>query len=240
MQLYSKGLEYALVSPNYEQCHDFVRCKDFLHDIIYSTLNNSWFEVYKFKYNPVIDPNPCLDKVRLLLANSKDKNFEEKIPAVVDFVNQIEDKLKIKKSFARKCWLPPEEYRKNGIFLFEGSKRWLQAPPMLSLYSLLLRVGFCHTKGNYFAETIEGITSNRIKPYQKRDGFWLKSIEPAFEKIMKFGDRRIFHKDIQLNYPSKMKIDLIHNRLGIIGFATDIKYKLRNEPVLVPHWHYQK
>ena len=147
LQIYSKGLEYALVSSDYKQCHPFVWCKDFLHDVIHATINNKWIEIYKFRFDPGKDPLPCMDKIRLLLTNSKDRKFAEKIPAVLDFINQIEDRLKIKKTFVRQCWMPPEQYRKAGVFMFEGSRRWIQSPPMLSLYSLLLRLGFCHQIG---------------------------------------------------------------------------------------------
>lgn len=240
LQVYSKGLEYALVSSDYEQCHSFVWCKDFLHDVMYGTINEKWFEIYKFKYNPSIDPLPCVDRVRLLIANSKDKNFIDKIPCVIDFLNQVEDHLKIKKSFVRQCCDPPDEYKKNGVFMFEGSKRWVQSPPMLSLYTLFLRVGFCHTIGDSFLNTIEGVKSGDIKPYQKKDSHWLKSSDVALEKILRLGDRKIFHKDIHLNYPRNMKIDFIHNKLGIVGFANDIFYKSIGKPVLMPYWHHQK
>jgi hypothetical protein len=240
LQIYSKGLEYALISQEYEQCHPFVWCKDFLHDVVYGTINNKCIELYKFKYNPKIDPNPCLDKIRLIVANSKDRKFATKIPAVIDFLNQIETKLKIKQSFARECRFPPEGYEKNGVFMLEGSKRWIQSPPMLSLYTLLIRVGFCHTIGDHFTKTIEGIKTGQIKPYQKKDNHWLKNTEPALQKILRVGDRKIFYKDIQSNYPANMHIDSIHNRLGIIGFATDMLQKATGKPVLVPYWHYQK
>lgn len=237
LQMYSKGLEYALVSFDYEQCHSFVWCKDFLHDVIYGALHEKWFEIYKFRYNPSVDPTPCLDRIRLMITNSKDNKFSDKIPIVVDFINQIEEKLKIKKSIARKCKNPPEAYSKSGVFVFEGSKRWIQSPPMLSLYALLLRVGFCHTINESFLKTIEEIKSGEIKPYQNKDKNLLKNSDLALQKILKIGDRKIFHRKIELNYPSKMKIDLIHNRLGIIGFSADIMRKKADIPVLIPHWH---
>jgi len=240
LQIYSKGLEYSLVSSNYEQCHPFVWCKDFLQDVIYSATNKKNISIYKFKFNPFTDPLPCLDRTRLLITNPKDKSFSKKITKVVDFINQIENQLKIKKSFVRRCASPPDCYKKSGIFMFEGSKRWIQAPPMLSLYSLFLRTGFCHTEGKHFTETIQGIVSGEIKPYQRKDAFFLQKIDPAFQKILRVGDRRIFCRDIQLNYPSSMNVDTIHNCLGAIGFAKDLTYKSLGQNVLVPYWHYQK
>lgn len=237
MQIYSKGLEYALVSSDLKQCHNFVWCKDFLHDVIYSTLNNKPIEIYRFRYDPEKNPKPSLDKVRLLITNPKDKKFEQKIPACLDFVNQIEERMKIKKSIARKCWLPPEPYSASGVFLFEGSKRWIQAPPMMSLYSLLLRVGLSHTVGDKFENTIEGIKNGTIKGSQKYDRKWLESITIGLEKIFRVGDRKIFSKNIQENYPKKLVIDTVHNRMGIIGFSSDILYAALGESVIVPHWH---
>jgi hypothetical protein len=238
LQIYSRGLEYALVSKNHEQCHPFVFCKDFLHDVLYSTINQKPITIYKFDFDPTKDSLPCLDKIRLLITNTKDKKLVKKIPAVLDFVNQIEESLKIKKSIVRICENPPEAYG-SGVFLFEGSKRWLQSPPMLSLYSLLLRVGFCHTIGDSFSKTLDGIESGIIKPYQKKDSHWLKKSNLALSKIMRIGDRRIFNRDMRLNYPSWLDVDSVHNRLGIIGFSADILYNAIGEPVLVPDWHHQ-
>ena len=240
LQIYSKGLEYALVSSDYKQCHPFIWCKDFLHDVIYATLNEKPIEIYKFKFDPSKNPNPCLDKIRLMITNAKDKNFTKKIPDVLDFINQVEKHLKIKKSIVRKCENPPEAYKKTGVFMFEGSRRWLLAPPMLSLYSLLLRIGFCHKAGDNFKKTIDDIITEKVKPYQRKDKDYLNEINLAFEKILRLGDRKIFNRNIQSNYPSHLNIDLIHNRLGVVGFSTDVLYKKIGLSVIVPSWHFQK
>jgi hypothetical protein len=236
LQIYAKGIEYAFVSDNNIQCHNFVWCKDFLHDVVYSCVNNRPFEIYKFKFDPSIDPKPDLNKIKLLITNPKDKKFESKIPDCLDFLNQIEKKLKIKKTIVRKCCSPPDGYE-SGVFLLEGSKRWLNSPPMVSLYSLLIRVGLLHTFGCAFNLTLEKIKLGSLKPYQKFDKKWLTEAHAAFEKIFRLGDKKVFSTDIKKNYPQNMIIDTVHNRLGIMGFANDIVSKSHNSPVLVPHWH---
>lgn len=240
LQIYSRGLEYSLVSDDYKQCHNFVWCKDFLHDVMHATLNNRTIDIYKFRYNPSENPHPSLNKIRLMITNSKDKRLKKKIPNCLDFLNQIEEKLKIKKSIVRQCWMPQEPYRAAGVFMFEGSKRWIQAPPMLSLYSLLLRVGLSHKVGDSFTKTINGIKNRTIRASQKYDRKWLESIEPALDKLFRLGDRKIFHKNIQENYPKRFVIDVVHHRLGIIGFSADILYAALGESVIVPHWHFTK
>lgn len=235
IQVYKKGIEYALVSDDDVQCHDFVWCKDFLHDVIHSCVNKKSFEIYNFKYNPCIDPNPSLGKIKLLVANPKDKDFSNKIFDCLDFLNQIESKLKIKNTIIRKCKSPPQGY--DNVFIFEGSKRWIAAPPMVSLYSLLIRMGFLHSPTDSFIYTIQKLKLGAIKPYQKFDKRWFLDAQKAFDLILKFGDKKIFSNNINKNYPKSLSIDLIHNRLGIIGFANDIINKTYNGSVLIPHWH---
>lgn len=237
LQLYAKGLEYSLVSDSNEQCHPFVFCKDFLHDVVYSALNNRPFEIYRFKYDPFKNPKPSIKKLKILVTNLKDKNLESKISNCLDFINQIENYLKIKLSVVKKCSNPPTGYEKSGIFLFIANKRWLNSPPMLSLYSLFLRIGLSHLKEESFLTTLEKIKLDVNKPYQKYDKKWLLEIQNALDKIFKFGDRKIFSRDIYKNYPPNLVIDTVHNRMGIIGFSNDIVLKSKNLPVAVPTWH---
>lgn len=236
LQIYKKGLEYALVSEDYEQCNEFVWCKDFLQDIVYSSLREKSIEIYNFKYNPTIDSKPYLKKIRLLVTNSSDKTFRKKIKNTLSFINQVEETFGIKNSIVRECKNPPLEYTKCGVWLFEGDKRWINSPPMLSLYSLFIRVGFSHQEGNYYKQTIEDILLGKIQPYQKKDVIWLKHAEKGIQKIEKFGDKKIFSKNIKNNYPD-FAVSEIHNNLGITGFSSDIEEQSRGNKVLVPRWH---
>lgn len=61
----------------------------------------------------------------------------------------------------------------------------------------------------------------------------------GIEKVIRIGDRKIFHRDIKDNYPN-LDIDVIHNQLGIAGFSSDIQDKLKGRSVAVPYWHYLK
>jgi len=235
LQLYEKGIEYALVSDKNEQCHSFVWCKDFLHDVVYSSVNNRSIDIYRFKYDPNKDPRPCLKKLKILVTNSKDKKIENKILKCLDFINQIEFFLKIKPTKALCCSNPPEGY--NKVFLFNANKRWVNAPPMLSLYTLLIRLGFSHEINDNFLTTLEKIKLGINKTNQRYDKKWLLEIQEALNQIFKFGDKKIFSKDIKKNYPSNAVIDTVHNKMGIIGYSNDVKNKLKNLPVTVPLWH---
>lgn len=236
-QKYYTGLQFALVSQKNEQCHPFVWCKDFLHDVIYSSINLTKINLYDFTFDPAINPIPDLSKTKLLLANSRDKNLQKKILNCLDFINQIEHELKIKKTIAKPCCDCPQGYTQ--VVMIEGSKRWIQSPPMLSLYTLLLRVGLSHNYGNNYKDTIREIKSGKIKPYQKQDRNYLKSCDVAIVKILKHGDRKIFSRKIKNNYPV-MSVEDIHNKLGAIGFSVECIKNALGYPVLVPSWHKNK
>ena len=236
LQIYSKGLEFALVSDNFEQCHPFVWCKDFLHDVIFSTVHGNKFDIYRFFYDPARNPTACLRELRLLVTNSRDSRLTSRVDACLAFLNQIEGSLGLKQTRVRKCLQSPPEYR-HGVYLFQASRRWLSAPPMLSLYSFLIRIGFCHQPGTSFATTISLIKSGMLKPYQPKDAKWLADIEPAIYKIIKHGDKNIFYRSIKKNYPENFLIDRIHNNLGIMSFATDMRLRAAGHPTTMPYWH---
>jgi len=237
LQIYNKGLEYSVLSDKYETCNPLVWCKDFLHDVVHSSLAKKSFEIYRLRYDPSINPKPCIKQTRILVANSRDIRMVKKIPSCLDFINQIEDKLNISHTIVRPCINPPVGYTKDNVFIFQGHKRWLFAPAMLSLYTLLIRVGFSHFLGKDYKSTILGLKEGLIKQYQSKDARWIKEIEPAFEKIIRIGDRKIFYRDIKLNYPAHMSTDIMHNRMGIVAFANDIRAKHAGLSVVMPYWH---
>ena len=237
LQIYKKGMEYAILSDNFETCNPLVWCKDFLHDIVHSSLTNRPFEIYRLRYNPQSMPKPCLRECRILVANACDKKMIKKIPACLDFMHQIEDKLKIPHTKVRKCINPPLGYDANNVFIFQGHKRWIFSPTMLSLYTLLLRVGFAHRFGTPYNSTISDLKEGNIKQYQSKDAKWIYEIEPALHKIIRIGDKKIFYRDINLNYPSHMSTDIMHNRMGIVAFANDMIAKNAGQTVTMPYWH---
>jgi len=232
-QIYSTGLEFCFINDEKEQCHEFVYCKDFLQDAIHAFLNDRVATIYSFKYDPKKMPALCLAQTLLGVCNAQDKDFMSKIPNVLDILNQIESKLKLKKSKISICSNPPKAY-KTGVVLIQGSSRWQEAAPMISLYTLLIRLGFVHKKGVEYEKTFQSIISGKTKPYQTYDADYLKSSKKSIDKILDKGYRKIFYSDIKRNYPSDLDIDMLHDDCGIVGLATgDAKHA-------VPGWFKSK
>ncbi len=225
LQIYKRGLEFAFVSRNYEQCHPFVLCKDFLQLVIFSNIHNKPISLFNFNYNPNKFPID-FSSLKLILRNTSDPEFTNKINNSIVFINIFENLLKIKKTRYRLC--------ENNTIFITGSKRWLKAPPLISMYMLLLRIGIMHSIEKPIEYTINGILKNSIKPYQSKDASLLRSSLYGIDKIIKNGDRKLFCQDIKKNYPD-INLMTIH-RDGILFYSTELCKANNQTPQMYTSW----
>jgi len=248
-QIPTDGLEFAFLSKDYKQVHQLVWCKDFMQDAVYSQVNQTPVEIYGFSFDPTSCPQISLDKTRLMVTSFKDEEFRFKIcKNCREFLHQIEDHLKMSKTTIAKCAKAPATYRKSGVWILTGSKRWMKSPPMISLYTLLIRIGLVHKIGDSFEKTLNRIKYGKVRPYNwrpvKNNGYkpvndqnFLRSGRKGIEIILKHGDRRIFHSQIQQNYPPNnyrgkpFSTHTLHEDCGIVGFSQGKTKKN------FPHWH---
>ena len=228
-EIYSTGLEYCFLGEKWEQCCAWVHCKDFLQDALTAFYNKKNIECFGFTYG-TDNPKPYLERIRLALANQSDKKFAEKIPNVLDFLHQVETDLHLIRTSTHVVANPLKRYSSGRICIFEGSSRWMVSPPMLSLYSLLLRAGFCHKKEQSYKDTIKQIVEGEIKPYQKEDASQLKGAQSGIDRIMQYGYAKIFYNDPKKNYPDKNIYDM-HDRSGICAFSSGESKHINK------HWH---
>lgn len=218
-QSMASGLEYSFLSANNKQIFPFVYCKDYLQDAISAFFANKKRSIFGFVYDPAVHEPIVVDKTSLLIANSNDKDLESKIENCLNFLYQVEDHLKMTRTIVEKVENPPYQYLLGGVYFFEGSKRWMNSPPMISLYSLLIRIGLGHKINTFFKDTIDNIINGKISPYHVPDKLRLKDSKKGINLILDKGDEYIFHEKIEDNYPAKIKVRTMHNTLGIIGFS---------------------
>jgi hypothetical protein len=229
-QIYSNGLEFAVASPR-EQCSHFIYCKDFLHDAVWANLYNTAVEIHGFKYDPKVSPIDVEDLTRVLVANESDEFFDKKIPNCLEFLNKVEKHLHLKRTVAYQCENPPEDYLPGGVFLLEGSQRWMSAPPMLSMYTMFIRCGFVHKTGDDFMTTLNKIATGETPPYQGNDESFVKSSLPGIKAIMSLGYRKVFYKDMKRNYPQNITTSTLHHDCGIRAYSWGYTKNT------VPYWH---
>ncbi len=217
-QEYSTGLEYCLISEDNKQVCPLMLCKDFLQDAIWAWLNNKQCSIYGFTYNRKTGVPIYFDRTKTALGNGTDPKFSEKVPLMVDFINQFERKIKLIRSSARKISNPVTKYT-SGMWLMESSSRWMLAPPMLSLYGLLIRVGFTHKKGAKYEATVKALMDGKVSPYQNSDKSQITQAQSGIDLILKYGYTKIFGKSTKRNYPGKARIGTMHNNTGICAFS---------------------
>lgn len=229
-QIYDSGMEYSFVSDGLKQSHEFVYCKDFLQDAVHGSLNERDASVYGFVYDH--KNKLCNKKTRILLTNRSDKKFGESMKKIIDFVNQFAKKLHLKPTKAYPVSNPPKKYEKCGVFLTEGSVKWMNSPPLLSMYTLLLRCGGSHTIGNDCMATVEGINNWTVNSYGQEDGLQITEALPGIKDILKLGYRPFFYIDDKKNYPEEVDTDTMHESGGIVSFSSAYQY----DPIC-PYWH---
>ncbi len=221
-QIYSQGIEMALCSANGEQIGPFVYCKDFFQDAIRGFLNKEVSDIYKYTYTPGKDADIDLEATRILMANSGDVKFLDKVPAILDFINQFEVELGVTPTKAIICDEVPFAYKGCGIVLFIGDKRMMHSSALLSAYTLLLRNGTMHTLGEGCHYTVSAIILGKIKPAQQNDKIYLENGRPGISLILAKGIMQVFGNDMKKNYPSakQMPTSKIHHFGGIVGFSS--------------------
>lgn len=221
-QVYNSGLEYAFLTENYEMIHQLVYCKDFMQDAIAGLLNNKTMSIYGFTYNPSTNLPIYLKKTRLLITNYGQKTFPNRINASKDFLNQVEKKLKMVRTQIYKDVNVPKNYSASGAFIYDGSSRWMISPPMISLYTLLIRISLVHNLKTDFMDTINGVCNGTITPLQTDDSNQMSKALKAFNWILDQNDKNLFSKKQIENYSVKDKeipVSTMHNDLGIVSYA---------------------
>lgn len=230
-QVYGSGLEYAFVSDDFKQIHPLVYCKDFMQDAITGAIHKKAMSIYGFSYNPQKDPPIYFKKTRLLVTNSADPHFSNKIIPLLEFMGQIEKKLKMVKSVAYKVENSAKKYS-NGAFIIDGSARWQISPPMISLYTLLIRIGLVHKIGVSYQETVDGVVKGTIPAAQENDRSQLSSAIKGLGWILDHGDLKLFGRTRSKNYKD-LSVNFVHNSTGIVSYSSK-NAALKKE---YPNWY---
>lgn len=219
------GLEFCFLSSKNEQVHQFATCKDFLHDAVFGHITKKPINVWNFKYNAGSDLPLSTRKMRMLITTCKETTGKSnligpRLEGMLDFMHQLEDVLKIKtKTAAYVCEDPPANY-KTGVWLLESNARWLRTPVMVSLYSLMVRVGLGHKAGVPYNDTLQAIIKNSLNPYESKDKSQLQSSIKGIELILKSGDKVVFPGTLKDNFPDGLGAQEMHNYCGIVAFSS--------------------
>lgn len=207
-QIYSTGLEFAFVNAQGEQCHPFAYCKDFLQDAIWAEVNKDKSSIYGFTYAHKKNPAVDLTTTRVAVRYTKKTDFRKICRQSEKFLNAAEKDLGF--SPTKLIYGGRNEKSKTGsVMIFEGDKKWMHAPPMISMYTLLIRVGLNFEGGDWKKHLEKGsfLGSN--------DNNYLSAARPVILKMCGTNILEIFAAKMEKNYPSGCDVGTMHNYSGI-------------------------
>jgi hypothetical protein len=244
-QLPTEGIEYALISDDYEQVHQLVWCKDFIQDAIHSFINKKKITIHGFSYDPDVDRPISMKRTRLMVTNWRDEQFGKQLQeGVLPLIHEVEDRLKMSRTILQKCKKVPPRYARPGAWILDSSIRWSKAPPMISFFTLLIRLGMSRESGDSLEKTFRKIKLCKKKGYfddgTNQDRLQTRRAEKGIKYIIKHGDRKVFFSDVKKNYPPLgipiepnkfVTVATIHNKTGIVAFSQ------RTTQNLFPRWH---
>lgn len=257
----------------WKQATTFVFCKDFLHDAIWAQLHKKPVTIYDFRYNPIgkrgpepkkgtdewYDWSDAIDeevkkdipihfgRTSLLFRDTNlsgvagQKRFHAHRLGCLDFLHQAEKQLGF-----RRTEIHQVKGKKNGppTWLILGDKQWMLSPTLLSLYGLLIRVGYYHNAGGDFMRTLEmmkdgelGVGGDPDDIYGdysdaagSNDASYVKQAWKGIQVILKHGTK-VFHPDMIDNYPADVGTHTLHDQYGIVNFTS------RKPAKRMPHWY---
>jgi hypothetical protein len=219
-------MKFAFVSDakdGYRQCHTLAKCRDFLQDAIRAFITKGSASIYSFTYKHGTNPPIDMKKTRMLVKRDGKTSND-------DFKTQMGRAKRLLVHYERKAGWSESKVLKvegdPGLRVFISPPEWMRAPHLISLYTLLIRLGaykasYCGVKKeetiqSKFKELIEG-NRNTGRNGQPLDINYLSTIYQHIELIMEKCDELVSEK-IEDNYPN-VSINSLHNHSGIVSLC---------------------
>lgn len=215
------NIKYAFLTEQNEQTHPFVKCRDFLHDVLYAIHGNRAVGIYGFGYNTKTNPLIDLNNIRLLVTYQNEKQAEEWSKKAINVLNIFEE------TFDKKSIVEEVEDHKN-MRVFIGSREWLSTPALLSLYTLLIRlvahnlethVPEINTMDDFIKACKMFVNSGR----SSNDRTYINSIHSYLADIIKYR-KQLFKEVLQEDgwyseYFKEVPTHEVHSNRGIVALC---------------------
>lgn len=218
--LYALGIKTDSVV---ERITPFVKCKDYLHDVLYSYDYKTPVSVHGFHFDPSKVP---LNKANFVIFS--------KGPSEANFTNQ--NHLRGINEFAAKYGLSKTELIHNGwsddkatwyVNVFDLGKEWASSPMMLSLFLTLHRINLLCDISTNPKDAFHTVSKLRI-----RDAGYAKRLYTNFDILVKIlKNLSAFNKAYASTDLSSIGVYSVHNSLGI----SETLNTLANAPESMKH-----
>jgi hypothetical protein len=128
----------------HQVCHEWVKCRDYLHDAVRTQITGKPSSIYGFNFNINNNPNIDLKKTRMLVTKGDMKDaevgeFKDKMKSALKLLRHFEKRVGI--SLSKMAEVDTEGSGKKFIAMFSSSPAWLKSPHLVSMYTFLIRLG---------------------------------------------------------------------------------------------------
>lgn len=205
------------------QCHQWVKCRDFLHDVVRTMLTGAISSIYSFQFEKGKNPDMCMDNIKLLVSKKDIKTgliFRPILNRSLKLINHFENLAGEELSTLRKVQADNTAGYKH-VWLVTGPKFWLSTPYLVSLYTFLLRLGdkkFKFKDGNSLKKAFEK-ECNKQEADGGNDSKYLKQVWDKIDRVIEAHDQLAELNDDGFSslYFDKASISDFHNRTGIVS-----------------------
>jgi hypothetical protein len=190
------------------QCHQFVKCRDFMLDVFVGMEENKDMEIYGFKFLKSF-PRPDAENTSLLLrlVDARGlKNFQENFP----ILTEIENKLGWGTSFPDLVDYPDG---KSVVVWVAGDKRWQRCAVAFSLYTYILKcLTYPIVDKSKWMEEIRAMPASVEARYMNIEhiSFLLKNMNHIITKYSNFSGWK---------NQKETNIGTVHNNSGFVSVA---------------------
>jgi len=196
-----------------KQCHSWAFCRDFLHDAVRTQITGVASNIYGFTFDK--DKNPPIDTVRTRMLVRQDKlekkdipKFERKMKAALKLLHHYETMAGVSLSKFQKV-----NDDKLNVWAFNSPGMWMKAPQLVSMYSMLIRLGDKEFTFKDNASLKKVLKKQSKSGAGDNDTRYLQKCWDKFDLVIK-NRNKVFPKSGYESYKS-MAIGSFHNNSGI-------------------------
>lgn len=219
------NMQFAFITaPKHgnKQCHTWALCRDFLHDAVRTARTGIKSTIYSFNFDKKSNPPLDLVKMRMLvrkkgLKKTEKVAFDNKMKAGLKLLNHYE-----KMDGAALSKLVKVDDNKEDAWVFTGPSMWMKAPQLVSMYTMLIRLGDKEIKfknnEDLMAKFKDLAEQNKSGKLTDNDANYLRACWNKFDLVMT-NRTKLFPVSIfadQKNIP----ISTFHDRSGIWNFCS--------------------
>jgi hypothetical protein len=211
------------------QCHQWIKCRDYLHDAIRTALTGNPSSIFGFKFS---ENNPKLD-----LENTKLLVSQPGINGWIEFRSQLTRSLKLINYFETLAGEKLSTIKKvqgcsssnfKHVWMFTGPKMWISAPHLISMYTFLIRLG-AKKFGKFndedsLIEVFQDLEKKFVGDRKDNDIRYLSNVKKKLKKLVVDRKRMSEYKDSfsKVYYLEGVSIMDFHNRSGMVSTCAGV------------------